>query len=72
MVDAPISYDMILRNDFLELTKMKFDHEAKTISWFGNTVPLHNPRDFTPDDFDNLIECFAMQVVTVGIMLHRF
>jgi aryl carrier-like protein len=60
--DAPISYDMILGNDFLELAKMKFEYEKKVISWFGNTVPLRNPRDFTSNDFDDLIECFSIQI----------
>ena len=53
---------MILGNDFLDLAKMKFDYENKVISWFGNTVPLQNPIDFTSSDFDDLIKCFSIQI----------
>lgn len=60
--DQPCRYDMILGSDFLAKTKMNISYEHKNVNWFGNTIPLRNPRDFTTNDLKDLIECFETQV----------
>jgi hypothetical protein len=53
---------MILGSDFLAQVKIDISYKNKCVSWFGNTIPLRNKRDFTRQDFDDLIECFESQI----------
>ena len=60
--DQHCQYDMILGSDFLTKTKMKLDYKHKVVFWFGNTIPLCNSCAFTNDDFEDLAECFLVQI----------
>ena len=60
--DQPCRYDMILGSDFLAQVKIDISYKNKCVSWFGNTIPLRNKRDFTRQDLDDLIECFESQI----------
>jgi hypothetical protein len=31
------------------------------VEWFGNTIPLRNPRDLSNQDFQDLSNCFLIQ-----------
>lgn len=54
-------YDMIIGRDFLHKVGMKIDYQDSVVSWFGNQIPLRNPRDFRDSDYAVLAECFMIQ-----------
>jgi predicted methyltransferase len=60
--DQPCQYDMILGSNFLAQVKIDISYKNKCVSWFGNTIPLQNKRDFTRQDFDDLVKCFESQI----------
>jgi hypothetical protein len=60
--DQPCRYDMILGSDFLAQVKIDISYKNKCVSWFSNTIPLRNRRDFMRPDFNDLVECFESQI----------
>ena len=60
--DNPCRYDMIIGRDFINKYKFDMIFSKKQVEWFGNTIPMRNPRDFTEIDFVELTECFQVQL----------
>jgi hypothetical protein len=57
----------------LAQVKINISYANKYVSWFGNTIPLQNARDFTKEDFDDIalnvvlkVKPEKMTLVTIG------
>jgi transposase InsO family protein len=48
--DTPCRYHCILGSGFLTKAGIDIKFSEKQVEWFGNTIPLRNPNDFTPED----------------------
>jgi hypothetical protein len=48
--DSPCRYHYILGSGFLAKAGIDIKFSEKQVEWFGNTIPLRNPSDFTPED----------------------
>ena len=60
--DAPCRYQVILGNDFLSKAGLDIKYSSKTIEWFGNSIPMRNPRSFSPDDAQMCVLMLSMDV----------
>eukprot|EP00956_Cyclotella_meneghiniana_P026939 scaffold59459_cov57-Cyclotella_meneghiniana.AAC.1 len=60
--DSPCRYQYILGNDFLATAQIDIKYSNKTVEWFGNSIPMRNPRDFRPDDAQMCLLMLSMDV----------
>lgn len=60
--DSPCRYQAILGNGFLQKAGIDIKFSEELVEWFGNTIPLRNPNDFSPED---LAVCLHMLQIDV-------
>lgn len=60
--DAQCRYHCILGSGFLAKAGIDIKFSDKQVEWFGNTVPLRNPSDFSPDDMAVIFNSMLLDV----------
>ena len=60
--DQPCRYDIILGSDFLHKIGVDINYKTKEVTWYGDTIPLRNARDFNAEDLNALVKCFSTQI----------
>jgi hypothetical protein len=60
--DTPCRYHCILGSGFLTKAGIDIKFSEKQVEWFGNTIPLHSPNDFTPEDLAVCLNSMQLDV----------
>lgn len=60
--DSPCRYHCILGSGFLAKAGIDIKFSDKQVEWFGNTIPLRNPSDFSPDDMAVVLNSMLLDV----------
>jgi hypothetical protein len=60
--DNPCRYHCILGSVFLTKAGIDIKFSEKQVEWFGNTIPLHCPNDFTTEDLAVCLNSMQLDV----------
>jgi hypothetical protein len=60
--DSPCQYHCILGSGFLAKAGIDIKFSEKQVEWFGNTIPVRNPSDFTPEDMAVCLNSMQLDV----------